>query len=529
MNLRIFISTIRAGALAIGILVAATASAQSTQFGRYVGTLKHNRLGKEQLAKLDFVVSRNQGNEIDLKAVLTLHFGDFRSGEYISYHFDKVNFNLISGALSFDTAEEDATIVTTRFNNGELIAKLRSASGGQIGELSLKLNGEATPQLGLIEPLNGEYSGTCDGKQKVLQIHTLRSTGDSSRVGSPFAANEIRAQIGTLDDRQCGDRFRTRACAGDNFNQGAYNFYKGELELVGRLTNMDCKVNGNTINCGDSCTLTRTSSETRSRVFAPPTAAPAFVRPAAQGAAPTNANSQLAGNYVGYVHNEYLNLYQPIEIDVATYQANENGESNLKISALAKLIFGQGDDHESISYRFEPRDFPNPLLKPQFVLSRLEDDVDAFLKVTSLQNGVIKGEWYSLLFGRVGAFEASIDGVTKLELGAELVKPVTAEYNFEDFKLNLRVFAGTAPPNTENPFYPLQLGGNMWFESMAKESVSGGSYDFYTGRLSIIYGEERLFSSKKLNTGDLQAVMTSKGYGTIMPIYESPRLFKASK
>ncbi len=74
-------------------------------------------------------MSRTAGNELDLKAVLTLHFGDFRSGEYVSYHFDKVHYGLVTGVLTFDSADEDATIVTTRFAAGELVAKLgRSAS-----------------------------------------------------------------------------------------------------------------------------------------------------------------------------------------------------------------------------------------------------------------------------------------------------------------------------------------------------------------------------------------------------------------
>lgn len=502
--------------------------AQTTQFGRYVGTLKHNRLGKEQLAKMDFVVSRNQGNDIDLKAVLTLHFGDFRSGEYVSYHFDKVNYNLVTGALSFDSAEEDATIVTTRFSNGELVANLRSASGGQVGELSLKLNGTATPTTGLIEPLNGEYAGSCEGEDKVLQIHTLRSTGDSSRVGSPFAANEIRAQIGKLNDSMCGDTYRTRACVRDNFYQGAYNFYRGELELVGQLTNLDCKVDGNSLKCGNSCTLTRRSNETASRAFTPPQAAASFVQEAG-GDQAMSAATPIAGLYKGYVHNEYLDTYQPIQIDLATYQSSEGGESNLKISAVATLFFGSEDDHEAIAYRFEPRDYPNPILRPQFVLSRLEDDVDAFLKVTALGNGVIKGEWYSLLFGRVGGFEASKDGSIKIASNAKTLKPIGANYKFDDFKLSLKVFQGTTPPNTENPFYPLQIGGSMWPQHMAKQQIHGGSYDFYTGRLSILYGEERLFSSKRSETGELSAVMTSNGFGTIMPIYEAPRVFKISE
>lgn len=95
-------------------------------FGRYVGTLKHERLNVEQLAKIDLVVARSSNNQVEIKAVLTLHFGDFKSGEYISYHFDNVIYDILSGTLVFDQAQEGVTLVTERFSNGEMIAELSS-------------------------------------------------------------------------------------------------------------------------------------------------------------------------------------------------------------------------------------------------------------------------------------------------------------------------------------------------------------------------------------------------------------------
>ncbi len=74
-------------------------------FGRYIGVLKHEKLGKEQLAKLDFIVSRTSENELELKAILTLHFGDFKSGEYVSYHYDKVRYNVLTGSMVFENKE----------------------------------------------------------------------------------------------------------------------------------------------------------------------------------------------------------------------------------------------------------------------------------------------------------------------------------------------------------------------------------------------------------------------------------------
>ncbi len=381
----------------------------------------------------------------------------------------------------------------------------------------------ANPARPLIEPLNGEYVGKCEGENRALQIHTFRSTGDSSRIGSPFAAYDVRAQVGVLNDSLCFDQGSGRVCNRDTFTQGTYDFYRGQLELVGRLSNLDCKVEGNALNCGAGCRFERRSSESRSREFAPPRAKASFVR---EQAAASSSPSAIAGAYRGYVHHEYLDAYQPIRIDVATYQATDGRESTLRISAVATLFFGSERSHEAIAYRFEPRDYPNPILRSDFVLSRLDDDVDAFLKVTTLKDGTIRGEWYSLLFGRVGSFEAAKDGGVKPRPDARRVVPLTARYGHDTFSLDLKVFQGTTPPNTENPYYPLQLGGTMWFRGAAKENVVAGSYDFYVGRLALLYGDDRLFSAKRHEGAHLSALMTSNGYGTIMPVFEAPRLFK---
>jgi MFS family permease len=69
-------------------------------FGRYLGVLKHDRLNREQLVKLDFFLSKSTASNVNLKAILSLQFGGFETGEYVSYHFDDVQFQLITGALS---------------------------------------------------------------------------------------------------------------------------------------------------------------------------------------------------------------------------------------------------------------------------------------------------------------------------------------------------------------------------------------------------------------------------------------------
>src|SRR5207248_525111 len=82
-------------------------------FGRYTGTLRNDKLQKEQLARLEFVTAEEGGFLTQLMAVLTLHFGDFTTGEYVTYHFDNVRFNAVTQQLVFDQPDQPITLTTT--------------------------------------------------------------------------------------------------------------------------------------------------------------------------------------------------------------------------------------------------------------------------------------------------------------------------------------------------------------------------------------------------------------------------------
>ncbi len=517
--------------IAIGILVtsvAGTTYAQNSQFGRYVGTLTHDALNQQQLAKIDFIVSRNDGSDIELKAVLTLQFGDFKSGEYISYHFDKVLFNLLNGSLVFDQSDSDITLTTSRFAQGELVGELRSASAGRVGILRLRLGVAAQPDLPLIEPLNGEYAGLCDGENGRLQLHTMRSIQDSSRVGNPFGSYDVIGQYGYVNDSLCSGFDSTRACERFAIEQASYNFFSSELTLIGDLQNWSCKVDSRGMSCNNGCRFDRISDETHSRTFLPPQAQSIFVQQNSDQPAIDGTPNSIAGTYNGFVHNEYLNRYQPIQISLVTYQNQENGESNLRLSAIANLYFGNPGSSEVISYRFAPRDYPNPITRPQFVLSRLEDDVDAFLKITSMRDGVIKGEWHSLIFGRVGLFEARKENLTQLMLPAQemVLSSISSFYNEIDWEMDLKVFQNRTPPNTENPFFPLDFGG--WIRHKAggaREPIRGGSYDFYTGKIGIERGDNRWIVGKRPDNNHLDLLTISNVFASLMPEFSHPRVF----
>jgi hypothetical protein len=184
------------------------------------------------------------------------------------------------------------------------------------------------------------------------------------------------------------------------------------------------------------------------------------------------------------------------------------------MSALGTLYFGDHNSAEAISYRFKERSYPNPVTLPQFVFSQEAGDVDAILQVTKLGNGIVEGIWFSQLFGKVGTFQFRKDGAPPLPAEAKMVESVTAQYESNDWELGLMVGLGSAAPNTENPFAPLALQGWVQFPRITPRIlITGGSYDFYTGRIGVEFGESVLLgnrlSRKKLMLKKMNSAATT--------------------
>lgn len=514
------------------LVVSAQAALATPVFGRYVGTLKHDRLNVEQLAKIDFIVSKSTGNQLEMKAVLTLHFGDFKSGEYTSYHFDNVIYDVLKGTFVFDQAQEGVSLISKSFSKGEMSAELTSDTLGRIGIINLTLDGEAQPALPIIEPVAGEYRSVCKGKNSVMQLHTMRSMEDSSRVGNSFGSYEIGGQFGHFDLNYC---VKGKACQWASVRSGAYNFFTGTLNVVGSVNSWTCKTDAKGFSCDDGCRFDRVSDETISRVFSPPKALAAFP---ATNTKPTKAEP-LAGLYRGFLHHEYLDRYQPTEISIVTYEEAGGGGRKLRISASARLFFINDLSSEVIAYRFEPRDFPNPLMPFPLVVDRLKDDVDAFLKFTSFKDGVIRGEWYSLLFGRVGTFEVRRPELGKFEMprGLKMITSISGTYDEPTWSLKLMTFQARTPLNSENPFFPLNIAGtlrlkNDLFES--NESIKGGSYDFYTGKISLQWKYEGWKSEGLVvgwHTNDKEMILRtiSNEFGSVLQEYQRPKVFRSTQ
>ncbi len=464
------------------------ADAKADIFGEYVGTLHHERLQKEQLAKLDFFPYRERTN-LRFFAVLTLHFGDFQSREYVSYHFDSVRFLLFPPIYTFDQPNQDISVQDGKFSEdgsfeGRVVSKI---AGGTVGMLRLQKNGTAKPVLSLIEPIWGEYRGVCGTPEMLtnLQLASFRTNDVSTDEGNPFSAYEIKGKMGYPSGKftASGERLWTLE---SHVISGSYNFFVDNLTLIGRNTDLDCRPTPDGLIC-NGCRLKRVSSETSSpRALAPPRPLSIF-SPQIEMEQILSSGSvgQIleTGDYEGYLHHEFLDQYQPAKIHIEEFQDPVLGVPLLSVSS--SIYFGDFNSAESIVYSFQH--YPSSPL-PFYVFKNPETDVDGILLLTPTAGGAIRGIWYSLLFGRVGTFELRRGRPRSLLQGVRLIGSVSGKFEGPYGDLNIVVKQTVSPTTTLNPFRQLKIEGKFGPHPSGITPIfriGNGSYDFYTGRLMI--------------------------------------------
>jgi len=479
---------------------------------RYVGVIRNDGIQRDQLAKLDLIASREEGNTLYLKAVLTLHFGDFANKEYVAYHFDDVRFNILNRSFVFDQPDQPVTLVVTQSSGNRFEGEFRSAYSGHQGKVLLSSDQAIVPIYPLIEPVWGEYRGLCDSKisfQKTmtsLQLYTYRAEGGAGEVGNPFRAYKIKGFVGENTGDYC-ERGDSGLCVWGNIRTGAFNFFKNQLQIFSNYKNLVCTPESDGLQCNGCGLMKRVSGEMSvGRVMSPLVSSNVFGSVKPEASALTDEIHSIQGEYTGYLHHEFLNQYQPGSVNILTYQIapTPGAPATLRMSALASLHFGAGPEIETISYRFNEKSYPNPLLAPQFVFSQPDSDVDAMLQVTSLGKGVVKGIWFSRVFGRVGEFEFYKSGAPQLASDAIKFKGISGYFKGPQWEMSLLVALGVSAPGSQNPFAPLSFGGYAIAPLITpKKHITGGTYDFYTGRIGMELGQDVAFIGERTLESDL--------------------------
>lgn len=245
---------------------------------------------------------------------------------------------------------------------------------------------------------------------------------------------------------------------------------------------------------------------------------PVFAHPSSTNPFPDKIFSQetsssLGGVYRGFLYHESLDVYQRAEINLKEFEVG----AQKKLSANAHLFFGEYEKKESISYRFDTVQFDSRHPLEQFILSRPDADLDAVIEVTKAGNGVLRGNWYSLLFGKVGSFELYRDEPVVLPEKSEIMKSLSGFYSGHLWDLNLVVELGQTPLNSDNPFHPLTFSGWAKIQELGfRVTILDGSYDFYTGKLGLVLSHPSLFAGVRNQSGEIYLRKPGHLVGTIL-------------
>lgn len=468
----------------LGLLLTIASPGASLPSLRYTGVLRHHSIQRDQYVTLDLVANPQSEEPSSGLGLLKFYFGDLKSREYVSFHFDTAHLH--GDWLVFDQINQEVSVSFPKFSEEELRGTLRTSFTTEHPELILRKDGKVALKYPLIDALWGEYEGVCEGKKEKLQLYTYRSIQETTKTGHPFSDYEIVGEIGVENPNQCTE---TDYCVRNLFFSGAYNFYTQNLDLFGRYENQRCLINESGMTCG-SCQYKKTSSEDAS------------VHPQLSATSPDFPKhsqvriidpQKLEGSYLGYVYHELLNEYQAADLDFFIVPPKTEG-GPIGLSTLFRLYFGDFKSQEALTYRYDPVFLSGD--SNHFVLAKPTltevNEMDAVLEITNANEDFIEGVWYSLLFGRVGTFYLQKSKPPQLSAEKITVGSLTGTYTFENLLINVGVAAEKIPANLENPFSPLNFVGRMIHtESFwPAKDFRGGSYDFYTGRIALFLDQK---------------------------------------
>jgi len=460
--------------------------------GRYRGVLHNETLKRDQLVQLDILVS-NEGDDdreedrFEFMAFLKLQFGDWSSSEYMTYHFDNIKFNSSEKTLALVHPDQEVSVVLTFSEPNEFTGVFRSNYGGNVGPLVLSKTAPIVLKYPVIDPIGGKYEGFCsDGTQHVLQMETFRNTDDTTKIGNPFSSYRIHANWASKKDPLCIES--AEYCAIGVFDKGTYNFFDNDLVLMGPRKTVKCQTTPGGVRCRD-CEFKKIQSDQTLAFKSEKEVVDAFPnRPKIKKTDP----KELAGIYRGYVYHEYLGMYQRAELNIQTFQdiGKEKADEEISMSAVAQLFFGEFSQREAVSYRFATRVYPIHKAPFRFSFQRPQADLDAVIHVEEMGDGLVRGVWYSLLFGRVGQFELRKEGEVEVPGKAPIMNSFAGYYQGPKWDLNLIVELGQTPFNSDNPFHPLTFSGWTTFKNLGfRVSILDGSFDFYTGKVGLILSD----------------------------------------
>lgn len=457
-------------------------------------------------ARLDLVIVQNDDEYAHLRATFKVMLGGFQSFEYVTQYYEKVSYSWVGQELTFESDQRELMLANGKVHmmNMKLMimGDFRSSAGGVTGSVTLvhfpeeensppeMLASTIFPDVPVLTSLTGSYKGMCEEDEYELQIEASKWHGTNGFSTNPLVGYMIRGRLGKRGDQVCEDDLY---CIDRPFTEGSYNFYRGQLELTGRLRNLRCSVNNTKIKCGP-CTFEKNQS-----IFNSVDKDKSYKRYDREVDLDLGENeplsdflepSDLKGDYFGILHHESTNSYQHVRLNVNAlkYTDRPNRPETLYVSANAWLYFDDpNESNEFIGYKFDQRPYLDTA--PNFLF---EGSGDAFFRVTSWTTTAIVGEWYSKVYGRVGTVQL-VRSNGFFNMDSQMLLPgLSGQYQGPMWELDLTV-RGNSDDFNEGGFYPLRVAGVGRIPDLtAAHPISAGTYDFYTNTIAIEMDGQRI-------------------------------------
>lgn len=230
---------------------------------------------------------------------------------------------------------------------------------------------------------------------------------------------------------------------------------------------------------------------------------------------------EVRGLYRAVLQHEGTNFYQFAKVTLRTI----NTDGQMKISANMKVMFGDWDSNEYASYDYD--EVPLNILTRQVSIKNETSDVSM---VGFLKGGVIEGEWFSNLVGKVGKFKAQKVGMPEVPSNGILVKTLSGFYKGALTNTNPQSnlperlttsFVTTQEYSPEGP--KLKISGNVRFYlgefdsfEYVETSFNDVQFNFYNRYLTAKTSEYGLtFKGTMTQDGKFEGVVLSDGLGEI--------------
>lgn len=208
------------------------------------------------------------------------------------------------------------------------------------------------------------------------------------------------------------------------------------------------------------------------------------------------ADDDIRGLYKAVLLQEGSDFYQYANITLRTV----NIDGSLKVSANVKVLFGDWNSNEFLTYEYS--EVPLNLLTRQLSMRDDENDVSM---IGTLRAGVIEGEWFSTLVGRVGTFRAVKAVAPAAPTNGVLVRTLSGYYR------------GTLT-NT-NPQSNLPERVSVSFVTTQETTPEGpvinisGNVRFYLGSFESIEYVETRFTNVQFNFFNRYMTAKTQDYG----------------